>query len=181
MRFVAPLALSGPLWSFLGAGITAVLATFVAIYLNAVGRKQENDARRRDLYSNAYQAALEWEEAVYRVRRRNPDGSQDYDLVDLFHDLQERIAYHQGWLSIEGKPLGEAYQAFVKEVRRQCRPLLEDAWSKPGREPTEPTPESEKRPDLTGPQATFTRAVRDHMAPWWNGLARTLKSRLIRT
>jgi hypothetical protein len=168
MRFVLPFALSGAAGTVLGAAITAVLAAAVAIYLNATGRKQDSDSRRRDLYSNAYRAALEWEEAVYRVRRRNPDGSDDRELVARLHALQELISYHEGWLSIESEPLGKAYQKFVRDVMAECRPLLQDAWSRPGRPPTEPTPQDEKHPDLSTSKALFTRAVRDHMAPWWN-------------
>ena len=168
MRFVLPFALSGAGGTVLGAAITAVLAAAVAIYLNAAGRKQDSDSRRRDLYSNAYRAALEWAEGVYRVRRRNPDGSDDRELVARFHDLQERIAYHEGWLSIESESLGKAYQTFVRGVMAECRPLLQDAWSRPGRPPTEATPGDEKHPDLSASKTVFTRAVRDHMAPWWN-------------
>jgi hypothetical protein len=63
-----------------GAAISAVVAAAVAIYLNAAARRRDERSRRRDLYSNAYRAGLEWCEGVYRVRRRNPDGSQDYEL-----------------------------------------------------------------------------------------------------
>ena len=167
MRFVLPFALSGPAGTVLGAAITAGLAAIIAIYLNAVGRNRENDARRRDLYSNAYRAALEWQEAVYRVRRRNPDGSQDYELVAHFHDLQERIAYYEGWLSIESASLGTAYRKFLDDVMGQCQPMLQDAWSRPGRPPTQPTLTDENCPDLDASKADFCLAVRDHLSPWW--------------
>src|SRR4051812_22992108 len=129
MWTVLPLAVSAAGGSVIGAGITAVLAAAVAVYLNAVGRKNEDRSRRRDLYSQAYRTALEWCEGIYRIRRRAPDGSQDRELVAHFHDLQERVAYYQGWLCIEAADLGRSYQHFLDKVLTECQPLLRDAWS----------------------------------------------------
>jgi hypothetical protein len=168
MLLALPLALTGPEGPVVGAGITATLGLGGTVYLNAVGRKRENDARQRDLYSNAYRSALEWCEAVYRVRRRKPDGSQDYELVERFHDLQERIAYYEGMLSIESAQLGRAYRIFRDAVKAECLPLITEAWSCPGRQPSEPTPDDEKHPDLVLARERFCAEVREHTAPWWN-------------
>jgi hypothetical protein len=151
----------------IGASITAVLALGGAIYLNHVGRKREDRNRRRDLYSEAYRTALEWCEAIYRVRRRAPDGSEDRELVQHMHDLQERIAYYQSWLCIEAADLGRSYQRFLDEVMKECKPLIQEAWTKPGRPPTEPTPADEPAPDLTEVKERFLREVRQHLSDWW--------------
>jgi hypothetical protein len=163
-----PLALSAPLGAFIGALIPAAIAATVAIYLNAVGRKREDVQRRRDLYSEAYKLALEWCEAIYRVRRRAPDGSQDQALVEHFHELQERIAYYQGWLCIEAADLGHSYQHFLDEVLKECKPLIQEAWLKDGRKPTEPTPPEEAAPKLDNAKELFLREVREHLSPWWS-------------
>lgn len=165
---LAPAALSTTASAFIGAAIPATIAALVAIYVNVVGRKREDTSRRRDLYSQAYKLALEWCEAIYRVRRRASDGSQDRELVERFHDLQERIAYYEGWLTIENERLGRAYQQFLKKVLQECRPLLQDAWLKPGREPTEPRPDDEKNPALDRAKETFLKEVRRHLQPWWS-------------
>lgn len=167
MDLVFPAALSSTAGAFIGAAIPATIAAVVAIYVNVVGRKREDTGRRRDLYSEAYKLALEWCEAVYRVRRRAYDGSQDRELVEHFHHLQERIAYYEGWLAIENETLGKAYQAFLKHVLNVCQPLLQDAWSKPGREPTKPRPEDEVHPNLEYAKRTFLNTVRLHLQPWW--------------
>ena len=151
----------------IGASITAVLAAAVALYLNAIGRKNEDRSRRRGLYSEAYRTALEWCEGVYRVRRRAPDGSEDRALVAHFHELQERIAYYQGWLCIEAAELGRSYQHFLDRVLEECRPLIQQAWEDPGRNPTDPTPEGETVPQLDQDKETFLREVRKHQARWW--------------
>jgi hypothetical protein len=159
-----PLALTAPE----GALYAAVIAGLVAIGNSAAGRVHEQNTRRRDLYSAAYKAALEWCEAIYRVRRRNPDGSDDYKLVERFHELQERIAAHEGWIAMESAELGRAYRTFLDEVLAACEPLIKEAWSRPGRPPTEPTPDDEAHPQLDAAKRKFVEAVRAHMAPWWN-------------
>jgi hypothetical protein len=167
MHAALPFAVSAADGTVIGASITAVLAATVAIYLNAVGRKREDRNRRRDIYSQAYRTALEWCEAVHRVRRRAADGSEDRALVEQFHQLQERIAYYQGWLCIEAADLGRSYESFLDKVLAECRPLLQEAWSKPGREPTEPPPSDERAPDLSEAKTTYLREVRKHLSPWW--------------
>jgi hypothetical protein len=115
------LAVSAAGGTVIGAAITAVLALGGAIYLNHVERRREDLNRRRDRYSEAYPTAMEWCEGVYRVRRRAPDGSEDRELVKRFHDLQERIAYYQGWLCIEAADLGRSYQDFLGKVVAECK------------------------------------------------------------
>jgi len=149
------------------AAIPATIAAVVAIYVSWVGRKREDQQRRRDLYSEAYRLTLEWCEAIYRLRRRAPDCSQDRDLVEHFHQLQERIAYYQGWLAIENVELGKAYQEFLNTVLRECKPLIQAAWQKPGRDPTQPPPADDVHPDLTAAKDRYLAAVRWHLASWW--------------
>ncbi|MDQ2761417.1 MAG: hypothetical protein M3Y17_13595 [Actinomycetota bacterium] len=167
MPLLLPAVLSTTASAFIGAAIPATIAAVVAIYVSVVGRKREDTKRRRDLYSEAYKLALEWCEAVYRVRRRASDGSQDRGLDEHFHQLQERIAYYEGWLAIEDEYLGKAYQKFIEDVRGVCQPLLQGAWSTTGREPTEPRPADEVHPDVQDAKRTFLAAVRLHLQPWW--------------
>jgi hypothetical protein len=104
-----------------GTLTAALVAAAVALYLNARGRKNAERDRRRTLYSEAYRVALEWCEGIYRVRRRPQDGSGDADLVRHFHEMQERIAYYEGWLAMESPQLGRAYKRFLREHHRRQR------------------------------------------------------------
>lgn len=170
MHLTAPYALT-TLWaSAIGAAIPATIAGAVAVYASWLGRKRAEQDRRRDLYSEAYKLALAWCEGVYRVRRRPPDGSGDRDLVERFHKLQEDIAYYEGWLWAENEELGAAYQTFLKQVMAECELLLQDAWTRPGREPTEPTPPDEKHPDLKAAKKQFLDVVNRELKPWWKKL-----------
>lgn len=151
-----------------GAVVASVLTGLFGLYSIAVGRKDADRNRRRDLYSEAYKVALQWCEGVYRVRRRASDGSTDGDLVKHFHDMQERISYYEGWLAMEAPELGRSYRALLGEVRSSCEPLVKDAWDRPGREPTTPTPENEKGPDLSDAKTAFVRDLNEHLSrrPW---------------
>jgi hypothetical protein len=160
------LAFSDAQGAVVAAAIAAVIGLAGAIYVSVVGRKAEERNRRRDLYSQGYRSALAWCEAIYRVRRRASDGSEDRELVKNFHAMQEDIAYYQGWLAMETPELGRAYRVFVKAVMAQCRSLLQDAWTRPGREPTEPTPGDEVHPQIDASARVFERDMQEHLSRW---------------
>lgn len=149
-----------------GTVTAALVAAAVALYLNARGRKNAERDRRRTLYSEAYRVALEWCEGIYRVRRRPQDGSGDADLVSHFHDMQERIAYYEGWLAMESPVLGRAYSRFLGEVMAEARPLIQGAWSRSGCPPTQQTSPDDKGPALTDVKQRFLLDVREHLSRW---------------
>lgn len=154
----------------------AAIAGLVAAVTKAVDMTVARQTRRRELYSRAFEAALAWEESLYRVRRRPTDKSGDRALVERFHDLQERINYHQGWLQMEDPALGAAYRDLVRAVKAATREEIQNAWQNThGREPTEPLPEGEKHPDTRAAQDAFIAIVRSRLlwgsvrpdeAPW---------------
>jgi len=149
------------------ATVTAALvAAAVALYLNTRGRKNAERDRRRTLYSEAYRVALEWCEGIYRIRRRPQDGSGDVDLVRHFHDMQERIAYYEGWLAMESPVLGRAYKRFLREVMNEARALIQQAWSRPGCPPTQQTSPDDKGPALNDVKERFLLDVREHLSGW---------------
>jgi len=160
----------------IGTVTAALVAAAVALYLNARGRKNAERDRRRTLYSEAYRVALEWCEGIYRIRRRPQDGSGDVDLVHHFHDMQERIAYYEGWLAMESPVLGRAYKRFLCEVMDEARPLIQEAWSRPGCPPTRQTSPDDKGPALNDVKERFLLDMREHLSSWpW--VRRRLKKR----
>jgi hypothetical protein len=175
-----PIALSDLAKALVSGGAGAVGAALIAggfgLYRIAAGRKESERDRRRDLYSEAYRAALHWCEGIYRIRRRAADGSEDRELVKHFHDMQERIAYFEGWLSMESPEMGSAYRALIRSVRSECMPLAQEAWASPGRQPTLSTPDDDKHPDVTAAKEAFVRDAREHLSRrWWK--RRAVKSR----
>ena len=49
-----------------------------------------------------------------------------HELVPLFHQAQETISYHEGWLRTESPPLGRAYAKFVNELKQSLTEYARD-------------------------------------------------------
>jgi hypothetical protein len=152
----------GPSWWVPLAGVAAsvLAATIAGLFVWYKAREE----RRRTLYSNAYKAAMSWVEMVYRVRRRC-DG-QEQELVGRFHDAQEDISYHEGWLATEAPALGRSYCTLVAAVRAAASPLIQDAWKEPVRALGEHTREADRHPDVRAAREAFLLDVREHLSIW---------------
>lgn len=142
-----------------GAFVAGIVALGVAVWTHLQGRRD----RRRSTYSEAYRAALTWTELFYRVRRRKPE--DPHELVPLFHQAQENISYHEGWLKTESPPLGRAYAEFVKEVKNETRPRIQEAWTEPPCHPEEGLAiPHDGYPQVDAVKEQFLRDVRDHLS-----------------
>lgn len=140
--------------------VAAAVAVCVALWNHMQGRRD----RRRDLYSEAYKAVVTWAELFYRVRRRDP--ARPYEIVALFHDTQEAIDYHDGWLSIESPPLARSYRKFVREVKTKTAPAIQTAWREAPCDPKNgfSPPSDEEPPNISAEKAAFLADVNDHLS-----------------
>jgi hypothetical protein len=154
--------LSAFLWAILAA---VVLSAVLGLFTYYVSTSRATRDRRRELYSEAYRAAMSWVEMVYRVRRRSTS-IQD-DLVKHLHQIQEDISYYEGWLSTEAPELGQSYSVFVSTIRTTVRPLLRQAWSHRARPPWKGTPVGEIEPNIAAAKDAYLRDVREHLSSWW--------------
>lgn len=113
--------------------IFAVLGSiFVAALSFALTRWSDAAARRRDGYAAAQKVLVAYREYAWRVRRRTSDAPEELRrLVDIGHQLQEDLAYHQAWTRSEsgwvGKVFGEVRVAMATEVG----PAVNLAWATP--------------------------------------------------
>lgn len=157
----------------------AFVAGLVALGVAGWNQLQTRRDRRRTLYSEAYRAGLAWTELYYRVRRRKAE--DPYELVRLFHEAQEEITYHEGWLATESRTLGAAYAAFVTAVKDETRPRIQKAWADPPCDPDEglEVPDGE-HPHVEAAKQKFVGDVRDHLSPWpwdWHALGERYPTR----
>jgi hypothetical protein len=73
-----------------------------------------------------------WCELPYRVRRRTSNSPEVLTaLADRGHDLQEQLARHRSWVTIESRRAGDVLDAVLKDINRQVTPALQDAWLQP--------------------------------------------------
>lgn len=106
----------GFLTKLLVAGVTILGTNVVAVLSAHLGRATAARDRRRQTYGEAYKTAVEWREMVYRVRRT---ADSEKDLVEKFHSLQERIAFHEGWIGSQSKCMRLSYRQLVRAARSE--------------------------------------------------------------
>jgi hypothetical protein len=147
------------------AFITASTTSLIAVLTITSGYFSEKRLRRRTLYGEAYKAAMSWIELVSRVRRRRADSESGANLIDRFHDAQEEIFFHRGWIGSESIFMQRSFDGLVKEIKRQSRPMIQQAWeAEPLANPAASLADL-TTPDLTLDAARFLRDVRNHLSP----------------
>jgi hypothetical protein len=147
--------------------IAAVVAGAFSLIGIALNRYVDRRDRRRTLYAEAYKSAVAWVEMLYRVRRRDPD--RPYELAVQFHEIQESIDFHQGWIDAEHVALGRAYRRLVAEIKRLTFDEIKQAWRSPPCDPNDGfSLEAEVHPPVAEAKGTFIADLRDHMSlrPW---------------
>lgn len=145
----------------LDAAIVAGFASIGAVLLRAFGLLVTGQLeRQRNLFSEAYKAAMGWREQLYRVRRRENTEEAEYQLITEFHRLQEQIDFYEGWAASEGKSIGRSYCRLVRDTKAATAAPLQQAWARPGRAPGLPAPNDEVHPDLSSVRERFLFDVR---------------------
>lgn len=148
------------------AGIAVLLAVLRAVGLVITGKRE----RRRALYSEAYRSAMAWRELLYRVRRRAYGAEAERELIDAFHDLQEKLDYYEGWTASESLWMGRSYCRLVSEIKDSTRAPIRAAWEEADRrKPSEGTRDDDVLPDVTATRDSYLKDVRDHLSlnPLW--------------
>ncbi|MET8776602.1 hypothetical protein ABZV58_16465 [Nocardia sp. NPDC004654] len=149
------------------AGAAAASAIAVAIFSAFATRIFSQRDRRRQMYGEAFRAALEWREMLYRVRRRNNTDECDRAITDRFHDLQERLDYYEGWIGSESEYMRRSFRKLVSASKSATLPHIRDAWDRPGK--TGNSDSSDVHPNIDpNVRRKFLQDVRDHLSfqPW---------------
>jgi hypothetical protein len=157
---------------FVVAGVAAVSALTVALLSAFIARAFVGRDRRRLMYGEAFRAALEWREMLYRVRRRDNNAENDREIMNRFHDLQERLDYYEGWIGSESKFRRRSFQKLVKAAKDATSSGIQAAWDRPGKSGNT---DEDRRPEIdTMVVDAYLRDVRGHLSvqPWrWLGTA----------
>jgi hypothetical protein len=150
------------------ASLVAAAASLIGLFFNRLSDRRD---RRRSLYSDAYQAAVGWGELYYRVRRRDPGAP--YEVAARFHEVQERIDFHQSWIDSESVALGRAYCRLVMRTKALTLQPIRDAWAEPPALPADGFSVAPVAPaELEVARERFVGDLRDHLSWWpWRRLA----------
>lgn len=148
------------------AAAGAIITGFVAIFNRALDSRRKDRDRRRDLYAQAYRDCLAWQEGYFRVRRRPSDGSTDRNLVERFHELQEALDFHEGWINSESLAMGRAFSRFKSDVKGDCEAPIRNGWKVAPVPPGGALPSDEVKPNSEISACRFQRDTRQHLSPW---------------
>lgn len=145
--------------ALLGMATTLTVAILGCVIAYLASKRE----RRRQLYGEAVQAIVSWGEMLYRVRRR--EESQACELINSFHDLQDKLSFYEAWIGSESRYTSRSYSRLVREVKTACEPLIRDAWEKPVRPVPGNAIADDVHPALKPHVDAFLADVRSHLSP----------------
>ena len=158
--------------ALIGTAATVVVAILSALAAYLASKRD----RRRTLYSEAVQVIVGWKEMLYRVRRR--DEEETRELVNAFHDMQEKLAYYQAWIAGDSQYMSRSYARLVRDIKSQTEALIEKAWVEPVMATPGGSLTGQDHPDITSFVDMFAADVRSHLSPQpWRKIAVAWRNR----
>jgi hypothetical protein len=123
---------------FLSAAVVAaVIAAFVgaAVSIALARRKslEEERARVRTTFAEAFQAVAEYKEFPYAIRRRRADmaAEERMRISESLRQVQAKLSYYVAWTKAESDEVGGAYETLVTKLRDVAGRACHDAWLAP--------------------------------------------------
>lgn len=150
----------------------AVYAALVAAAAALVGqwlvRMKEARDRRRDEYSRAFAAAMQWLEFPYRIARRLSNERDDVNpIVQAMHEAQQQIEFHSNWLRSVSEDIADAYSRLIRAVKDGSRTHIETAWNRePARVPDGMVIGDVFAVDVRDEIKAFTHQIRRDLSVW---------------
>lgn len=129
-----PSLLQTALTSAISATVIAALVTLAGNWLLALRRSQEEErARKRELFAQAYATYTEYNEYPYVIRRRNHEKAAEerIRISEQIRQTQERLNFFLAWTQAESQEVGKAYDNLIKQVRRKVGLAMKAAWEAP--------------------------------------------------
>jgi len=158
------------------AVVAAMIAATVNIGLARSKSRDEERARVRNTFAEAFQAHADYKEFPYAVRRRDPErpGEERVRLSEQMRVVQSRLSYFQSWTHLESPAVGAVYAAMVRQLRTVAGGSIRDAWTSPAvSEDADMNipPSIVDLSSLAGVESAYHEAVAAHLrqlAPRWS-------------
>jgi hypothetical protein len=156
--------------------LAALIAAAVNIMLARRKSREEERARLRDRFAQAYGAYAEYCEFAYAIRRRRHDdpSTERVRISEELRKVQAELSAHEAWVKLESETVGMAYTKLIQEVRKIAGGAMRQAWiNEPATSdanvniPAETVDLSPLKPFETA----YMDAVAAHLralAPWWS-------------
>jgi hypothetical protein len=170
-------AMAGVSGLLLSAGIVAALITgTINLTLARRRSREEERARVRTTFSEAFRAYSEYREFPDAIARRNTYAPEQerQRLFEALRQIDARLAFYRTWALLEAPEVGTAYEALLLEAQTLVDKAMRVAWAQPV-----PADDIERNldPGLMAPAAllaeerAFREAVAAHLrrlAPRWS-------------
>lgn len=116
-----------------GAVVAAAVGAVVNIALARRKSLEEERARVRSTFAEAFQAVAEYKEFPYAIRRRRGDQPEEerVRLSEGLREVQARLSYYLVWTKAESDGAGRAYETLVTKLREVAGSACHDAWLAP--------------------------------------------------
>lgn len=113
------------------AGLVASVTVAVIGWLWAQRRKRRDEHAK--LLGDAFAAVVAYKEFPFAVRRRDPDSpaTERVRLSEAMRSVQEQLAFHMAWVRGTSRPVSDAYDALVGELRKTAGASVRAAWNGP--------------------------------------------------
>lgn len=117
--------------TFLTSALVAAIVTGALNLFLAVRRSREEErARKRELFAKAYATYTEYREYPYVIRRRNHEkpAEERIRISEQIRQTQERLNFFLAWTQVESEQVGKAYEDLIAQVKRVAGAAMKAAW-----------------------------------------------------
>lgn len=113
-----------------GAVIAAVIGAIVNTALARRKSLEEERARVRNVFAEAFEAVAAYKEFPYAIRRRRADqpAEERLRLSEELRKVQTNLTYYVAWTLAESAATGKAYGDLVRELRLIAGDACRAAW-----------------------------------------------------
>lgn len=134
-------------------GAACIAAGGVAATIVTTSSRNRRD-RMTDLYADALSGVAEYNEGLYRIRRRDGSADQRFDITTKLSDTKSSIDHSQALLRLRARPeVADSYDAYVRASQVEAGRQMQDAW-------TLPSVTSDENVNL------YSACSREHSAPF---------------
>ncbi|WP_189332396.1 hypothetical protein [Actinoplanes ianthinogenes] len=162
-------------WALIAAIVTAAAGALLAVWTARRKSREEERARQRTLFAEAFQAYSQYKNMPYAIRRRRHDdaAAERVRLSEILREIQSKLTFYETWIDAESATVGVAYSKLIAELRRVAGGAMREAWKSP---PLTDDAGMNLPLDLVDLDAlkplekAYTDAFQQHLeqlAPWW--------------
>lgn len=156
--------------------LAALIAATVNVMLARRKSREEERARLRDRFAQAYGAYAEYCEFAYAIRRRRHDdpSAERVRISEELRKVQAELSAHEAWVKLESETVGTAYTKLIQQMRKIAGGAMRQAWiDEPATSDADVNvpPETVDLSPLRPYETAYMDAVAAHLralAPWWS-------------